>query len=209
MDYPACGLYFCTPWLANEDKTFQYLQSGYVFPQEPLLNWENAEKRCEELGGSLASAVDEAENSFIFDLNPQPDKVRWIGGRRTRAPDGARDVIPYTWTWSDGASFDIFDTIKPRPGVCTKADKYKCLFPQDQQAEPNDFQGHEDCLSMGRRQATMPANWNDEWCELKFQFVCKRPYDPSARCEPVPFKINSFRGRLFQRVLEAQDSNPK
>lgn len=74
-------------------------------------------------------------------------------------------------------------------------------------ADPNDLQGREDCLSMGHATATMPANWNDEWCEMKFQFVCKRPYAvDTPKCEPVPFKISGFRERLFNRVIAAQDA---
>lgn len=208
MGYPTCGLYVCTPWLSNADKTFQYLQSGYVFPQEELRNWADAEARCVQLGGHLASVESEEENNFIFDINPQADKARWLGGFRTRAEPEAIDPVPYNWSWSDSSSFDVFDSVTPRPGVCGKSDAYKCLFPQDAAlgAEPNDLQGREDCLSMGHRAASMRGNWNDEWCETKMQFVCKRPFrSDTLRCGPVPFKISGFRERLFNRVLEAQD----
>lgn len=78
----------------------------------------------------IASLLCQGENDFIYDINPQPEKVRWLGGFRVRAAAGIPDPVPFTWRWSDGSTFGLFDTINPRTGICTRQDAYKCLFPQ-------------------------------------------------------------------------------
>ena len=111
--------------------------------------------------------MDEAENLFIFNLNPQPNKPRWLGATRVRAEAGRLDPVPFTWQWADKTPFDFFDYVTLRPGTCDTRDvAYQCIFPQNAPAgpDPNDLQGRENCLSMGHESATLAANWNDLDC---------------------------------------------
>lgn len=45
--------------------------------------------------------------AFVFSINPDRTKVRWVGGFRNRTDDG--DVQPFTFYWVNGDPFDIED----------------------------------------------------------------------------------------------------
>ena len=65
----------------------------YKQNQDPL-NWKDAEKKCTEIGGRLASVHSDEENNFIFQTSN--NAVTWLGGNDMSAEG--------SWIWSDGSS---------------------------------------------------------------------------------------------------------
>jgi hypothetical protein len=84
---------------------------------EPL-TWGQAKRRCEELGGRLATILTEQEHDFVVSLLPAEPRLRqsfWIGlsfdGGRQRWTWGSGDVARAV-RWSNGRS-----NAPPRPGA--------------------------------------------------------------------------------------------
>ena len=61
---------------------------------QDLLTWEDAAKKCSEIGGHLASVHSDEENNFIFQTSN--NAVTWLGGNDMSAEG--------SWIWSDGSS---------------------------------------------------------------------------------------------------------
>ena len=57
--------------------------------------WRDAEKKCVEFGGHLASVHSDQENSIIFQTSKKA--ITWIGGSDL-AKEGS-------WIWRDGSSW--------------------------------------------------------------------------------------------------------
>lgn len=136
------------------------------------LNFDDAEQFCQSMSGHLASVHTREENEYIFSLVSNQSPIRWIGGRRIRKID-TPDLAPFTWKWTDGSPFTIFesDTFSCISNLLTPdSDISSCLFRED---EPNDFNNREDCLSMGG--GGFPGQWNDAQCRFTRQYICKRP----------------------------------
>ena len=70
--------------------------SGNCYKQnQDLLTWGDAEKKCIEYGGHLASVHSDQENNFIFQTSKKA--VTWLGGNDLEAEG--------SWIWSDGSSW--------------------------------------------------------------------------------------------------------
>ena len=57
--------------------------------------WRDAEKKCIEYGGHLASVHSDQENNFIFQTSKKA--VTWLGGNDLE--------VEGSWIWSDGSSW--------------------------------------------------------------------------------------------------------
>ena len=77
--------------------TEQCPESWYEFSSncykllDELLTWQDAEDKCVEYGGNLASIHSSEENDFIVELSKK--NTVWIGGSDIR-PEAV-------WTWND------------------------------------------------------------------------------------------------------------
>ena len=80
--------------------------NGNCYKQnEDLLTWKDAEKKCVEFGGHLASVHSDQENNFIFLTSEKA--VTWIGGNDLAKED--------SWIWSDGSSWSYSNWQKGQP----------------------------------------------------------------------------------------------
>jgi hypothetical protein len=99
----------------------------------------------------LASIHSDAENSFVYNLRPDPSALRWIDPERNRLNTTAMVFVN-----RDGSPFD-----------------YNAFNVGSN--EPNDLNGNEDCVQMG-----VSLFWNDRWkdhpCFIKREYVCKQSW---------------------------------
>eukprot|EP00054_Salpingoeca_dolichothecata_P014717 m.83574 g.83574 ORF g.83574 m.83574 type:complete len:950 (+) comp21130_c0_seq3:474-3323(+) len=157
------GCFACTDWAINPEETFQYYNSNSF--GERTMPFDEAQARCQELGGNLASVTSKAENLFIYSLDPDLSIKRWLGAQRDRA--NGLTVAPYSWTWIDGEDFTIFDDYEG----CTPGTDCLWAF-----GDPNDVKLKEDCAQMGHNDPTQnDGTWNDANCNHFKHFVCKKP----------------------------------
>ena len=106
------------------------------------MNWEAARSRCVSLGGNLASIGSSEENDYIASL--ARGLVVWLGGH-----DKERENL---WSWTDGTPWVSFQNWA--------------------RGEPNNANGGEDCVEMGR-----VASWNDGTCQDEKAFICEKVKD--------------------------------
>ena len=126
------------------------------------------------MNADLASVHSKAENDFVFGLNPQLDKLRWIGARRMRESEPPNPTPEeFNFQFVDGTPFDILDD--PAYAMCNPMFlDNRCLY---QTGEPNDLDPGENCIVQGSRDPNalvLPGQWNDASCGFTRQFVCKR-----------------------------------
>ncbi|XP_034534275.1 galactose-specific lectin nattectin-like [Notolabrus celidotus] len=121
-----------------------YGTSCYMFHHSQRA-WADAEKFCTTQGGNLVSLHSKEERLFIQKtLQRVAGKLVnvWVGGY-----DAGKEGV---WLWTDGSLFDFKDW---------------------NNGEPNNFQGHENCMEMnyaGR------DNVNDNSCWKKKSFICAK-----------------------------------
>lgn len=118
----------------------------------------NARSRCQELGGDLPIIKSADQNEFIFSLARNQTGVSkwgvWLG--LTRNADDAK------FYWIDGS---------PLEGGY---DNWKM-------DEPNDLEGHEDCVNLYVRQEDLKRFWNDIHCTFFMPdaaILCQRSINP-------------------------------
>ncbi|XDV11360.1 hypothetical protein PO909_000323 [Leuciscus waleckii] len=104
--------------------------------------WIDAERFCLQYDGNLASVHSLEEYAVIHDLirsETQASMRAWIGGH-----DAVQEGV---WLWSDGTEMN-FQMWAP--------------------GEPNNLDGHENCLEMNLDY----VKWNDDTCSKNKPFVC-------------------------------------
>jgi len=110
---------------------------------KPRVTWGNAEKRCQALGGNLASVNSLAEHNFIRHMirriTVRYDRLSWIGGS-----DAAQER---TWLWSDGLPM-----------------KYTNWAP----GQPDNWRRSQNCMCINYR----GGKWDDLRCNYKLPYVC-------------------------------------
>ena len=125
--------------------------------------WISALSYCQDIGGNLASVHSREENEFIFALNPNPNKPRWLGiVRDNYNVAGFQNV--------DGSTYDAVSVFQP----CTPG--YDCNWIK---GEPNNVPADENCVQMGHPTLTLAEGnnngaWNDVRCHNVNHFVCKK-----------------------------------
>ncbi|XP_052401359.1 ladderlectin-like [Carassius gibelio] len=126
----------CPPgWEKFEMQCFKFFSD--------LKPWAEAEKKCLELGGNLASVHDPHTSGFLKTF------LRKCASGMPRTWIGAHDAIKNNvWFWSDGSKFDYSDWLT---------------------GEPNEYGGKENCveLAYGAEQ-----RWNDLDCATPLNFIC-------------------------------------
>lgn len=144
-----------------------------------IMSFDDAQAVCEGMNSNLASVHSKAENNYIFNLNPQISKLRWIGAIRNRSAEPVNPTpSQFVFRFIDGTPYDVLDD--PEFADCNPSFlDSRCLF---QTGEPNDLSPGEDCIVQGSRDSNalvLPGQWNDAACGFQRQFVCKRPSEYS------------------------------
>lgn len=112
--------------------------------QSEKLNWDAAQKRCQDLGGTLAAADTEETNNFLVNLANQmgPGGTQygpWIGGKWTEG----------SWVWTKTGKSLVYENWWPgQPDHLSE----KCIH----------------YWSYNR------MKWNDASCSMEFQFICEK-----------------------------------
>ncbi|XP_038577415.1 type-2 ice-structuring protein-like isoform X2 [Micropterus salmoides] len=109
------------------------------------MSWAVAETNCQFLGGNLASVHNIQEYQEIqrtIVKDSHNQGETWIGGS-----DAEQEGF---WFWSDGTPFS---------------------FTQWCPGQPDNFQGHQNCLLMNFSDL---KGWDDRGCEAQFPSVCVR-----------------------------------
>lgn len=148
--------YQCTTNTFFGDNTYYYSGGnvGVTFPE--------AVAACDDLGMTLVSVASRAENDFVFNLQPDTSKLRWIGYTRDRSV--ASGLV---FTAVDGVT--SYDALLAMYDGCTPG--VDCLWQLD---EPNDLKGEETCVQMGLGFApTNDGAWNDAACDSLRAYVCR------------------------------------
>ena len=89
-----------TPYTGESISVNAYQYNGHYYALIPIgLNWENAERYCESIGGHLVTVGSEAENHFIAQLRKiySPSNDIWLGGS-----DAEQEGV---WKWVTGEAF--------------------------------------------------------------------------------------------------------
>ncbi|CAJ1084350.1 C-type mannose receptor 2-like [Xyrichtys novacula] len=122
----------------------QYGKSCYIFHFQPMA-WAVAEKHCTTEGGNLVSLHSRDEYDFIRNT------LQRVAGRQVNIWLGGNDASKEgVWLWSDGSYFDFNGWNK---------------------GEPNNFQGHENCMEMNYEGRDVV---NDNSCWKKKSFFCAK-----------------------------------
>jgi len=113
-------------------------------------NWANSKSFCENLGASLVTINNQAENNFITSVISQD---YWIGYTQ-----GNNDDDGASWYWSDGSSVDA--------------------EPNWESEEPNNTCVHR-IVTCRRRENCAEiygsnGKWNDSDCEDSLAFICEK-----------------------------------
>merc|ERR1712039_318540 len=108
-------------------------------------NWGNAELRCQNLGGNLASVHSEAEYQFVRGVikdRTHRDTKAWLGGS-----DASVEKI---WLWSDGL-----------PMKYTAWDR----------GQPDNSRRNQHCMVMN---FSRRHRWDDQACSVRDGYVCAK-----------------------------------
>uniref|UniRef100_A0AAQ5ZLT1 C-type lectin domain-containing protein n=1 Tax=Amphiprion ocellaris TaxID=80972 RepID=A0AAQ5ZLT1_AMPOC len=124
----------------------------YHFETEAVKNWQNAEAHCTSEQGHLVSFHSQEELSFITgeELRKHIDSPTGI----SLWMGGHDSVTEGGWEWTDGSPFRY---IRWNAG------------------NPDNYDG-EDCLSI----LVSNGYWNDDKCENKRGYICKRRGEKSC-----------------------------
>ncbi|XP_055061935.2 ladderlectin [Misgurnus anguillicaudatus] len=107
--------------------------------------WAEAEKKCIEFGGHLASIHSSLAHKNLKNF------VKNEGGALTQTWIGGHDATQeFIWFWSDGSRFEYNDW---------------------HNGEPNNGEGAERCVEMGYGDEQL---WNDARCSNNQPFLCQR-----------------------------------
>ncbi|GAA6068986.1 type-2 ice-structuring protein-like [Tachysurus ichikawai] len=126
-------------WMIYGKRCFRY--------QATSMNWDSAEKHCQNLTGHLVSIQNENEYrlvKFLIGVQELKEKPTWIG------LSSCRQI--FKWVWSD-------DT--------------QLTFTKWNFGEPNHLLG-ECCVNIN---SGINKDWSDRNCKMKYPFVCAKELD--------------------------------
>ncbi|KAG9356087.1 hypothetical protein JZ751_000931, partial [Albula glossodonta] len=124
-------------WFSHNKRCFQFVSYK--------TQWVNAERKCQNMGGNLASIHSEAEHLFLKRL------FRKFSRRSDPFWLGLSDCYKEGWWfWSDGS---------------------KVEYTRWNRNEPNNHGGREHCLHTNFGPKRM---WNDINCNDAYSFICAR-----------------------------------
>ena len=109
------------------------------------LDWDDAEKKCNQDDAHLASIFSDEEAAFVRCLQDAASvHETWIGGRRNGN----------NFIWIDGNAFEYYNW---------------------NTGEPDNLGGKEDCIMVYSDPGQQwHDRWNDVPCDVKKNFVCKK-----------------------------------
>lgn len=87
------------------------------------LSWHQAKKKCEEMGGRLASIETDEENDFVADLASKAKvNAAWLGGSDEKQEG--------TWQWADGQAMKYanWDRMTRQPNNAGRVEHYVVLL---------------------------------------------------------------------------------
>ena len=148
------------PKVAWNGSVYEHITTSYK-------NFTEAEQACVQWGGHLASITSQAENELVISLSDGNVAARWTGAQlvRTSTPQ----VAPFVFSWTDGTPYVDFQSEYANCDPRTN-----CLW---QRLEPNDANGQEGCVAIGKIVGTNPnpVGWNDVPCNSRIRYVCEKP----------------------------------
>ena len=124
--------------------------NGYCYYKHdvtPILSgmsWNDSRLACQSYGGDLVSITSQAEQTFLVNHYTPGQRRQFYWIGFT---DQAREG---NWKWSDGSSASYTNW-------------------RTASGEPNNWGGNENCA-----ETTNDGKWNDNNCERKFAFICKK-----------------------------------
>ncbi|XP_012501871.1 PREDICTED: C-type lectin domain family 4 member K [Propithecus coquereli] len=128
---------------------WKYFRGNFYYFSPIPKTWYSAQQSCLLRNSHLTSVTSESEQEFLY--KTAAGLTYWIG--LTKA--GNEGV----WSWVDDSPFN-------------KVQSAKFWMP----GEPNNMGNNEHCVSI---KVSLLRSWNDESCDNKLFFICKRPYVPS------------------------------
>ncbi|XP_003793481.1 C-type lectin domain family 4 member K [Otolemur garnettii] len=128
---------------------WRYFNGNFYYFSPVLKTWYSAEQFCVSKNSHLTSVTSDSEQAFLS--KSAAEVIRWIGLTKAGTEGG--------WHWIDDTPFN-------------KAQTERYWIP----GEPNNSGFNEHCVSI---RVLSLQSWNDSPCDIKYSFICKRPYIPS------------------------------
>jgi len=125
----------------------------------PRYAWYDAEYTCESKGGTLATSLSSAENTFLaqFATTSMPTTTTvWIGGSDGRASSENLGAGPFTWVTAEPLTYTNWAPGQP-DGSCEG-----CMGP-----------GTAGCLCEHRIALGVDGKWKDDWEGALHSFICE------------------------------------
>ncbi|XP_076991214.1 C-type lectin domain family 4 member K [Tamandua tetradactyla] len=128
---------------------WKYFNGNFYYFSHIPKTWYSAQQFCISKESRLTSVISESEQEFLY--KTANGVSHWIG--LTKAGSEGN------WYWVDYTPFD-------------KVQSTRFWIP----GEPNNAGNNEHCASI---KTFSLRSWNDDSCDIKLLFICKRPYIPS------------------------------
>ncbi|XP_048209526.1 C-type lectin domain family 4 member K [Perognathus longimembris pacificus] len=128
---------------------WKYFRENFYYFSHSSKTWYSAQQFCVSRNSHLASVTSEGEQEFLY--KTADGLPHWIGLTKTGSEGD--------WSWVDDTPFN---------SVQSK----RFWIP----GEPNNLGNNEHC---GNIKLFSLRSWNDDSCDNKLLFICKRPYIPS------------------------------
>ncbi|XP_037663090.1 C-type lectin domain family 4 member K isoform X2 [Choloepus didactylus] len=128
---------------------WRYFDGKFYYFSHIAKTWYSAQQFCVSKESHLTSVTSESEQEFLY--KTVSGIPHWIGLTKAGSEGD--------WYWVDDTPFD-------------KVQSTRFWIP----GEPNNVGSNEHCASI---KMISLRSWNDESCDNKFFFICKRPYIPS------------------------------
>ncbi|XP_004458634.2 C-type lectin domain family 4 member K [Dasypus novemcinctus] len=128
---------------------WKYFNENFYYFSHTPKTWYSAKQFCVSKESHLTSVTSESEQKFLY--KTVDGLPRWIGLTKEGSEGG--------WYWVDDTPFN-------------KVQSARFWIP----GEPNNVASNEHCVSI---RLVSLQSWNDDSCDNKFLFICKRPYIPS------------------------------
>ncbi|KAG8518746.1 C-type lectin domain family 4 member K, partial [Galemys pyrenaicus] len=131
-----------------------YFQGNFYYFSHVAKTWYSAQQACVSKKSHLTSVTSDKEQEFLY--KTIGEVPYWIGLTK----EGSTGA----WTWADDTPFN-------------RAQSMRYWIP----GEPNNAQNNEHCVNI---KLYSLQSWNDCSCDLKFPFICKKPYIPAELFSP-------------------------
>jgi hypothetical protein len=141
----------------NANATFYPETAHCYLAVRDAATFADAKTHCANLHGHLVTLSDQAENDFVWRLDPTP---HWIGATDGKGP---KEPDPGTYAWVDAEPFTYTDWSTGQPN----ATETTC---------PQGTSGGGECYEHCAFQwsgGAVPGEWNDQLCQNAIDAVCE------------------------------------